>query len=79
MTEGSVEERVIETVNEIVTLPEGAGRHTEFKSLNLDSLDVTELVMEIEEEFEDVTVEDSAVETWKTIGDLIDYVEGQFS
>lgn len=79
MTEGSVEERVIETVNEIVTLPEGAGRHTEFESLNLDSLDVTELVMELEEEFDGVTIEDSAVEIWKTIGDLIDYVEGRLS
>ena len=35
--------------------------------------------MEIEEEFDGVTVEDNAVEIWKTIGDLIDYVEGQLS
>ena len=75
MTESTVEDRVMETFNEIITLPEGADRSLEIKSLNLDSLDITELVMKIEEEFDGVIVKDSAVEAWKTIGDVIDDVE----
>ena len=77
--ERTVEERVMDAINEIVTLPEGAGRGTELKSLNLDSLDITELVIEIEDEFDSVTVEDSVVESWNFIGDVIDFVEVKLS
>ena len=79
MTERTVEERVIETLNEIVTLPEGADSLFVLESLKMDSLDVTEFVMELEEEFDGVTIEDSIVETWKTIGNVVDYVEGKLS
>jgi acyl carrier protein len=79
MTEPTTEERVRDAINEIVTLPEGADRNTELKSLNLDSLDVTELVMGVEDEFDGLTVNDDVVATWSTMGDIIDYVEGQLS
>lgn len=77
MAERSTEERVRDAINEIVTLPEGAGRDLELESLNLDSLDVTELVMEVEDEFDGLTIKDNVVPLWKTIGDVIDYVEGE--
>jgi acyl carrier protein len=79
MSERTTEERIKDAINEIVTLPENAGRDTELKSLNLDSLDVTELVMEVEDEFDGVTVEDDVVEKWETIGNIIDYVEGKLA
>ena len=83
MSERTTEERIKDAINEIVTLPENAGRDTELKSLNLDSLDVTELVMEVEDEFDGVTVEDDVVEKWGTVGgtvgDIIDYVEGKLA
>ena len=43
-----------------------------FESLQIDSLDMVELVMDIEEAF-DITVEDS--EGLKTVGDLVNYIE----
>ncbi len=77
--ERSVEARVVEVVNEIVTLSEGAGRQTELEPLKLDSLDVTEMVMELEEEFDGLGISDDIVATWKTIGDIIDHVTARMT
>jgi acyl carrier protein len=38
-----------------------------------DSLDIVELMMELEEEFE-ITIPDDVAEKIKTVGDLIDYL-----
>ena len=45
-----------------------------FESLEIDSLDVFELVTEIEEEF-DIEIEDS--ENLKSVQDLVAYIEGK--
>lgn len=45
-----------------------------FESLEIDSLDVFELVTEIEEEF-DIEIED--VENLKSVQDLVAYIEGK--
>ena len=45
-----------------------------FESLEIDSLDVFELVTEIEEEF-DIEIEDA--ENLKSVQDLVAYIEGQ--
>ena len=45
-----------------------------FESLEIDSLDVFELVTEIEEEF-DIEIEDA--ENLKSIQDLVAYIEGK--
>ena len=45
-----------------------------FKSLEIDSLDVFELVTEIEEEF-DIEIEDA--ENLKSVQDLVAYIEGK--
>ena len=45
-----------------------------FESLEIDSLDVFELVTEIEEEF-DIVIEDA--ENLKSVQDLVAYIEGK--
>jgi acyl carrier protein len=47
---------------------------TALKDLGADSLDVVELVMELEEEF-DINIPDEDAEKIQTIGDLIRYLE----
>ena len=48
---------------------------TSFKEdLGADSLDMVDLVMSIEEEF-DIEVPDEAVENIKTVGDVVAYIE----
>lgn len=41
--------------------------------MGADSLDVVELVMELEDEF-DITVPEEDAETMRTVGDVIDYL-----
>ena len=43
-------------------------------NLGADSLDLVELVMSIEEEF-DIEVPDSEIEGLKTVGDIVRYIE----
>ncbi len=42
--------------------------------LGADSLDVVELLMSIEDEF-DVEIPDEAIDTMKTIGDVVEYIQ----
>ena len=44
--------------------------------LGADSLDVVDLVMSIEEEF-DMEIPDEAVEKIKTVGDIVSYIESK--
>ncbi len=44
--------------------------------LNADSLDVVELVMALEEEF-DIEIPDEAAESIKTVQDAVDYIGGK--
>ncbi len=44
------------------------------EDLGADSLDVVDLVMSIEEEF-DIEIPDEAVEGIKTVGDIVKYIE----
>jgi acyl carrier protein len=75
----TVEERVREVAEDIVHLPEDFTLDSKLVELGLDSLDITELVMELEEEFadQDLTVDDDVVEKWETFGDLVEYIEEQ--
>ena len=43
--------------------------------LGADSLDIVELVMELEEEF-DMSIPDEDAEKIRTVGDAINYIEG---
>ncbi len=44
--------------------------------LGADSLDVVELIMSIEDEFE-IEVPDENIESIKTVGDLVNYIQSQ--
>jgi acyl carrier protein len=74
----SVEERVIEIVCENLGVnKEQVTRSTSFQEdMGADSLDIVELVMELEEEFE-ITIPDDQAEKIKTVGEAIDYIEGE--
>ena len=44
------------------------------EDLNADSLDIVELIMALEDEF-DMSVDDDALQTIKTVQDLVEYIE----
>ena len=44
------------------------------EDLGADSLDVVDLIMSIEDEFE-IEVPDDQIETIKTVGDVVNYIE----
>jgi acyl carrier protein len=55
--------------------PDQVVRDAEFVAdLNADSLDMVELVMSLEEEF-GVEISDEDVESIRTVGDAVDYIE----
>jgi acyl carrier protein len=72
----SVEERVFDIVREQMGVgKDQITRETHFvNDLGADSLDVVELVMEFEEEF-DITIPDEEAEKIQTVGQAITYIE----
>ena len=74
----AVEEKVIGIVSEQLGVPrEEITRGSRFvEDLKADSLDVVELVMEFEEEF-DVTIPDEDYEKIRTVGDAVTYIEAK--
>jgi acyl carrier protein len=72
----STEERVIEIVCENLGVnKEQVNRNTSFiEDIGADSLDIVELIMELEEEFE-ITIPDDQAEKIRTVGEAIDYIE----
>lgn len=44
--------------------------------LKLDSLDIVDLVMSVEEEW-GITVDDSDIESLRTLGDVVKYIESK--
>ena len=50
-----------------------------FQELDIDSLDIVEVCMEIEYNFNMREIQDSEIENFKTIKDVIDFVETQRS
>jgi len=72
----SVEERVIELVCEHLNVTkEQVTRQTSFQEdIGADSLDLVELIMGLEEEFE-ITIPDDQADKIKTVGEAIDYIE----
>jgi acyl carrier protein len=72
----SVEERVVDIVCENLGVnKESVTRQTSFiEDIGADSLDIVELVMELEEEFE-ITIPDEEAEKIKTVGEAISYIE----
>ncbi len=52
------------------------GEDTTLEDLGADSLALVELVMSVEEEF-DIQIEDEQMENFKTVGDVLDYIESK--
>lgn len=46
------------------------------KDLDADSLDAVEIIMELEDEF-DIEVPDEDAESFKSIGDIVEYIESK--
>ena len=72
----TVEERVREVVCENLGVnPEQLSRLTSFRDdIGANSIDVVELVMALEEEFE-ITIPEADAEKIRTVGAAIDYIE----
>lgn len=49
---------------------------TTLEDLGADSLALVELVMSVEEEFE-IQIEDEDMEKFKSVGDVLDYIESK--
>ncbi|MBW6463588.1 MAG: acyl carrier protein [Dethiobacteria bacterium] len=49
---------------------------TTFEDIDADSLDIVELVMALEEEF-DLEISDQEIENIKTVGDIVRYIESK--
>ena len=72
----SVEQRVIEIVCEhLAVSKEKVTRATSFvEDIGADSLDIVELVMELEEEF-DIQIPDDQAEKIKTVGEAVEHIK----
>lgn len=70
-----IEERVIKVIAEVLAIKEGDIKKSDKfeKDLGVDSLDIVEICMGIEEEF-DITIPDEDLKSLGTVGLMIDYV-----
>jgi acyl carrier protein len=76
----SVKDRVIEIVCENLGVnKEQVTEKTSFiEDVGADSLDIVELIMELEEEFE-INIPDEQAEKIKTVGEAIEYIEREIA
>ncbi len=71
----SAEAKVKEIVSEQLEVDlDNLTIETTFEEIDADSLDIVELVMALEEEF-DLEISDQEIENIKTIGDIVSYIE----
>jgi acyl carrier protein len=75
MDQGSIEERLKRIISEQLGVDESqVTRDASFEEdLNADSLDLVELIMSLEEEF-DIEISEEDAEKIKTVGDAVDYI-----
>ena len=76
MTSAEIEDKVFTIVSEQMAINKAEiTRETSFvNDLNADSLDIVELVMEFEDEFE-MSIPDEEAEKIQTVGQAIDYIK----
>lgn len=70
-----VEERVLAEISEVLGAnPSKLARHTNlYEHLGADSIDMIELMMALEDEF-DIEIDDEEAERWRTVGCVIDHI-----
>ena len=75
MTPEEIEDKVFSIVSQQMVINKAEiTRETSFiNDLNADSLDIVELVMELEDNF-DMSIPDEEAEKIKTVGQAIDYI-----
>lgn len=61
-------------VDQLGVEEEGISLETSFAELNADSLDIVELIMALEEEF-DLDIPDEDAEKIRTVGDAVSYIK----
>ncbi|MGI6615998.1 MAG: acyl carrier protein [Dethiobacteria bacterium] len=77
MTEMNVEEKVKEIISEqLEVAADQLTTETTFEEIDADSLDIVELVMVLEEEF-DLEISDHEIEEINTIGDIVNFIESK--
>lgn len=78
MTENTLVKEVLETIAEqlAVDVNEVTEEKSFIEDLNADSLDLTELIMTLEEKF-NVEIADDQAEKLKTVKDVIDFVKSK--
>ena len=74
--ETKVREKIAEQLG--VAADEVTPESSFIEDLGADSLDIVELVMELEEEFE-ITIPDEQAEKIKTVGEAIDYIDRELA
>jgi len=70
----TTEERILQILDEIAELPEGAGSQTRFVDLSMDSLDMSEFILDVEESF-DIELSNDSVMNLGTVGEAVELVE----
>ncbi|MDA0974603.1 MAG: acyl carrier protein [Phycisphaerales bacterium] len=79
MTEQEIETKVIDIVADQMGVDKSQiTRETAFTDLNADSLDIVELVMEFEDEFE-TSIPDDQAEKIQNIGQAIDFIKANMN
>lgn len=69
-----IAQKVITIVKDVLRCKQDVTENTSFvDDLDADSLDLVELIMEIEQAF-DVEVEDDVLKTIRTVGDVVNYL-----
>ena len=70
-----IQQRVVEVISSQLNVPkENVKPEFSFTAdLHADSLDIVEIVMELEEEF-DITIPDEAAEKIQTVGQAVDFI-----
>lgn len=78
MSTATIEERVKNIICDQLAVEEGKVTKTAsfVDDLGADSLDIVELVMTMEEEF-DLDIPDEDAEKIKTVGDVVSYIQGK--
>ena len=74
MTREKIKEKIVGIIEDLGVGVEVTEESSLANDLGFDSLDVVELLMSIEDEFE-VEIPDEEIENIKTIGDLTDYIQ----
>ncbi len=70
-------DKVREIISEQLDVEKGKiDAETTFEEIDADSLDLVELVMALEEEFE-IEISDEEIEKIKSVGDVVGYIDTQ--